>query len=159
MHWEAAAISGPFSLQGEWGWLGAGLSDAFRATNPSVADPTFSGGYISASYFLTGESRPYQASSGSFSRIKVTSPVHTGGPGAWEVGLRFDRVDLSDRAIFGGEQDLFVVGLNWYPHRLMRVMVNYSKADIKKAFLIPGLTGADGANDVETLGIRAQVNW
>ncbi len=156
---EAAAIRGPISLQGEWGWLEANLSDSFQASNPNLADPTFSGGYISASYFLTGESRPYSVSNGAFDRIRVKNPLHKGGLGAWELGLRFDRIDLSDNGILGGEQDLFVVGLNWYPNRFMRVMLNYARADIKRAFLVPILNGADGKNDVNSFGLRAQVNW
>jgi len=156
---EAAAIRGPISLQGEWGWLEANLSDSFQESNPNLADPTFSGGYISASYFLTGESRPYSVSNGAFDRIRVKNPLHKGGLGAWELGLRFDRIDLSDNGILGGEQDLFVVGLNWYPNRFMRVMLNYARADIKRAFLVPILNGADGKNDVDSFGLRAQVNW
>lgn len=156
---EAAAIRGPISLQGEWGWLEANLSDSFQASNPNLAGPTFSGGYISASYFLTGESRPYSVSNGAFDRIRVKNPLHKGGLGAWELGLRFDRIDLSDNGILGGEQDLFVVGLNWYPNRFMRVMLNYARADIKRAFLVPILNGADGKNDVNSFGLRAQVNW
>lgn len=156
---EAAAIRGPFSLQGEWGWLDAKLSDLFHASNPNLADPIFSGGYISASYFLTGENRPYSVSNGAFNRIRVKNPLHKGGFGAWEMGVRFDRIDLSDNGILGGEQDLFVVGLNWYPNRFMRVMLNYARANIKRAFLVPSLNGADGKNDVDSIGLRAQVNW
>lgn len=156
---EAAAIRGPFSLQGEWGWLDANLSDSFRASNPNLIDPTFNGGYVSTSYFLTGESRPYRASNGAFDRIQVKNPLHKGGLGAWEMGIRFDRIDLSDNGILGGEQDLFVVGLNWYPNRFMRVMLNYARADIKRAFLVPSLNGADGRNGVDSFGLRAQVNW
>jgi phosphate-selective porin OprO/OprP len=156
---EAAAMTGPFSLQGEWGWLDANLSDSFLASNPSLSDPSFNGGYISASYFLSGESRPYKASSGGFSRIKVKNPLHKGGLGAWELGIRIDRIDLSDNGISGGEQDLIVAGLNWYPNRYMRLMLNFARAEIKSAFLVPGLNGADGKNDVNSFGLRAQVNW
>jgi len=38
-----------------------------RDHGPSVR---FGGGYVSASYFLTGESRPYDRSAGLFGRLK-----------------------------------------------------------------------------------------
>lgn len=39
-----------------------------------------------------------------------------------------------------------------------RMMVNYSHASIKQAFDV-ALNGPDGKNTVNTLGIRAQVDW
>lgn len=156
---ETAAIAGPIAFQGEWGWLSANLSNSFKALNPGLSDPTFKGGYVSASYFLTGETRNYKASNGAFSGTKVLRPLHQGGPGAWQIGIRFDHIDLSDNGIFGGQQDTVILALNWHLNNNTRLMFNYSHSDIKKAFLVSALNGPDGANDVDAFGIRAQINW
>ena len=64
---EFAAINGPVWLTSEYAWLKAdtGLNNK----------PTFSGGYIEAGFFLTGESRSYNPDKGSWDRTKVSKPV------------------------------------------------------------------------------------
>ncbi|RMF11238.1 MAG: hypothetical protein D6763_03610 [Alphaproteobacteria bacterium] len=154
---ELAGVMGPFSAQAEYAWLKANLSDDFVG-NASLDDPTFTGGYISLSYFVTGESRAYKASKGSFQRIKVNKPVFEGGMGAWEIAARYDVIDLTDESIQGGEQDTWIIGVNWYLNRHTRFMINYSRSDIKDAFLVSD-NGPDGENDVDAFGIRFQVDW
>lgn len=151
---ELAGVMGPFSAQAEYAWQKADLSD------PAVGqdDPTFSGGYIDLSYFITGESRAYKGSKGSFQRIKVKDPVFDGGMGAWQVAVRYDTIDLTDEDIFGGEQDTWIIGLNWYLNRHTRFMMNYSHSDIDKAFDVAD-NGLDGKNKVDAFGLRFQVDW
>ena len=51
-----------------------------------VPDPTFNGWYVDASWFLTGETRPYK--DGVFQRVKVKNPVtwsKGSGWGAWQI--------------------------------------------------------------------------
>ncbi|PHZ85709.1 OprO/OprP family phosphate-selective porin [Paremcibacter congregatus] len=151
---EAAGVMGPISLQGEWAFVKANIKTPTTGEN----DPTFNGGYIEASYMLTGESRAYKGSKGSFQRIKVNNPVFEGGMGAWQVAARFDRIDLTDETFFGGEQDTFLVGLNWYLNRHTRFMMNYSHANIKNATDV-SKNDVNGKNKVDTIGFRAQVDW
>jgi len=68
---EAALVMGPFSLQGEYIRVDVDTSTG--------TDPAFSGYYAYASWFLTGESRPY--AEGKFNRVKAD--------GAWELAVRF----------------------------------------------------------------------
>lgn len=151
---EAAAVMGPLSVQGEWGFLSANISTpAAGETNP-----TFSGGYIELSYFLTGESRKYDPKKGSFQRINVNDPVFSGGKGAFQVAARYDRIDLSDKTFFGGEQNTLVIGANWWLNRHTRFMVNYSNSKIKNGADV-ALNDANGENSVNTFGIRAQIDW
>ncbi|PCI51696.1 MAG: hypothetical protein COB49_01175 [Alphaproteobacteria bacterium] len=151
---EMAAVMNSLSVQAEWATVKANLANPATGQN----DPTFSGGYIEASYILTGEKRSYKAKKGSFQRIKVNNPVFSGGMGAWQLAVRYDRIDLSDEGIFGGEQDTFIVGVNWWLNRHTRFMVNYSNSQIKNARDV-SLNDINGENSVNALGIRAQVDW
>lgn len=149
---EAAAVRGPLSLQLEYGWLVADLND------PAAGSATFSGGYASLSWFITGESRAYKAGKGTFDRVNVRRPVSEGGIGAWQIAARFDRIDLSDQGILGGEQDSFILGVNWHLNDHARLMANFSHSTIDNA-IFSGLNGLDGENDVDAIGFRAQVDW
>src|SRR5262245_2066750 len=51
---ELFYVLGPFSLQAENAWA---IANSAVVNNVGVGDPTFRGGYIQVSYFLTGENR------------------------------------------------------------------------------------------------------
>lgn len=115
---------GPFSLQAEYFYadLDTALSD----------DPEFDGYYAYASYFLTGERRKYSPSRGYFSRVKPLKNFNPdeGGWGAWEMGLRYSSLDLTDQDVEGGEAHNITVGLNWYLNPNVRIMFNYVNSDV-----------------------------
>ena len=118
---EMALVFGPLSLQGEYI-----LADVDRN---SGMNPSFDGYYVYASYFLTGEPRPYKK--GIFHRVKPKRDfLSDHGIGAIEVAGRYTSLDLSDKGISGGEIDDISIGLNWYLHPHARVMVNYVNADL-----------------------------
>jgi phosphate-selective porin OprO/OprP len=134
---EAALVAGPFSLQGEYMNAMTNTADG--------ADPTFSGFYAMASYFLTGENRPYKG--GLFGRVKPKKNFGAGGPGAWELAMRYSHLDLSDEEVQGGELDDITVGVNWYLNPNTRFMFNYVHADL------------DEVGQSDTLQTRAQVDF
>ncbi len=132
MNLEAAMVYGAFSLQSELflvGTEGAG----------GQADSDFYGAYVQASYFLTGEHRPYKRTSAAFGRVKpftnfwivrtVDGRIGT-GPGAWEVAARWswvemeDNVNLAAENLAGSLNDL-TLGVNWYLNPNTRLMFNY----------------------------------
>ncbi len=119
---EAALVYGAFSLQGEY--MGANVA------TPDGSDPSFSGYYAYASYFLTGEHRAYKNSTGTFDRVKPKTNFGKGGTGAWEVALRYSGLDLKDNPIQGGELEDVTFGLNWYLNPNVRTMFNYVLADL-----------------------------
>lgn len=136
---EGALVYGPFSLQGEY------FMNSIDTRY--LGDRDFDGYYAQASYFLTGEHRPYKNSGGVFDRVKPKRNFKFHGEeqgwGAWEVALRYSKIDLEDghtsffeqvlgidRQIWGGEEDNITVGLNWYLNPNARVMLNYINADI-----------------------------
>jgi phosphate-selective porin OprO/OprP len=118
---EAAAVFGPFSAQGEY--------LRYDTERSSGSDPSFDGWYAQASYFLTGESRPYKGDVGNFDRVKPKTPfsVKEGGWGAWEILARADNLDLNDEGagVTGGEMNNYTLGVNWYLRDNIRMMFNY----------------------------------
>jgi phosphate-selective porin OprO/OprP len=112
---EAATTVGPFSAQGEY--IGVSVERS------QESDPKFYGWYMQASWFLTGESRPYKK--GVYSRVKPLSVVGEGGYGAWELAARLSKIDLSSSGVDGGYEKDFTFGVNWYANPTIRFMANY----------------------------------
>ena len=111
---EAAFISGPFHVQGEYY-----RAEIDRQVS-TKEDLTFGGYYVEAGLFLTDDSRNYKASKGSFGRITPTSVN-----GAWQIAARFSKLDLIDQDISGGEADSVALGLNWFATSNLRFSANY----------------------------------
>ncbi len=116
---EAAFVFGPVSLQAEYHW-----ATVERSTG--LADADLEGGYVFASWFVTGESRPYDASKGTFGRVKTENGV--------ELAARYSRVDLSDvgAAASTGEEENITLGGNYYFNSNVRAMLNFVHADIDR---------------------------
>jgi len=122
---EWAVVLGPLSFQAE-------VVQAFVDAN-GVGDPCFWGGYLYASYFVTGEHRTYDRKKGVFSRVapKDNFQFRGGGWGAWELALRFSCIDLNSGTIRGGRENDLTAGLNWYIDPNIRIMLNYIHADVR----------------------------
>ncbi len=118
---ELAGQYGPVYLQSEYG-----VTEVDRVVGSSVS---FDGGYVQASWVITGENRDYK--DGSFARIKPKKPfsLAKGGWGAWEVAGRYSTLDLNDGNIAGGKEDNYSLGLNWYPNPYLRLLVDYIHFD------------------------------
>jgi phosphate-selective porin OprO/OprP len=89
----------------------------------------FNGFYIYASWFLTGESRNYDSTEAIFGHTKPKHNLHQGGIGAWEIGIRYSYLDLTDDTIFGGTEDNITLGLNWHPNNNMIFKANVIMAN------------------------------
>jgi phosphate-selective porin OprO/OprP len=119
---EVALVVGPFSLQGE------SMHSFVDATGEN---PNLYGLYVFASYFLTGEYRPYKLADAAFDRVRPKRNFFgsDGGWGAWELAARFSRLDLDDGAARGGALNDVTLALNWYLNPNVKVMLNYVFAD------------------------------
>ena len=119
---EGAFIQGPFSLQGEYVVAGVKQPDELRSV--------FYTFYVFGSYALTGEMRQYREDLGTIHRIRSKHEFRdgSGGIGAFEVALRFSRIDLNDGAIIGGTLNDLSFALNWYPTYPTRVSFNVIRA-------------------------------
>jgi phosphate-selective porin OprO and OprP len=149
---EFAWVQGPFSLQSEVANTALQRKDGEDDAN------NLWGGYLGASYFLTGEHREYDPKTGTFGRVKVKRPLLDGGAGAWQVGARADYIDLNNEGVKGGEQISYIGGLNWYPNNFVRFMLNGAVTQVFDAN--DSQAAADGnSNLIYGGGMRAQVDW
>ena len=126
---ELAFNYGPFRAQGEYYiYTVDGLNGS--------PDAEFDAWYLQASWILTGESYKYSMSKAAYSGVSPDNPfLAGGGMGAWELAARYSQADLNDSDLGigdqGGEQDIITVGLNWYPNKNVRFMLNYLNVDVE----------------------------
>jgi phosphate-selective porin OprO/OprP len=117
---EGAFIYDRFSLQGEYNHLHVNRYGF-------VADPNFDGYYVFGTVFLTGESRSFR--SGLPDRVKPFNDFNpaAGHWGAFELAVRYDRLDLTDHALSPLDHvaDSWTGGLNWYLNPNTRFIFNY----------------------------------
>jgi phosphate-selective porin OprO/OprP len=125
---DLAWVVGPFSLKGEY--IRADWSNVNFGSREEDFD--IHGWYVTGSYFLTGESKPYKG--GAFSRLKNVRSIFDfkkSSWGAWEVVARYDtmRVDeeIFDLGYASGSDEInsITMGLNWYPHNMVTIRFNY----------------------------------
>jgi len=149
---EAAFIWGPVSFTGEYTQNEVDIAPAI-----SSVSPTYTGWYVDAAWYLTGERRTYEE--GEFGRPKVKNPVYGGshGWGAWQIAGRYDVLDLSDKAaaIPGctacGEQKTWLLGINWWATDYVRFALNVTQSDIEG--------GVNDGAEIKGVGARAQIDW
>lgn len=85
-----------------------------------------SGYYVEASYLLTGETKRYNPTKGTFSVVRIRNPLDQGGYGAWEVAARLSHADLAERGLDRGVYDEYTLGVNWLPLENLKVLLNFS---------------------------------
>ena len=128
MNPEAAFVYGSLCLQSEFVQV--------QVDSEAADDPDFAGFYLFASYFLTGENRQYRQDDGGgeFTRVKIKDDfsLKNSGWGAWEVALRYSRIDLNDGNIQGGEKQSWSAALSWYLNPNVRWSFNYIKANVEE---------------------------
>ena len=116
-----------------------------------LADPSFGGWYVQGAWTLTGQPRRYNAANGGFDVPRVGKPFSLKARtwGVWELAARYSELDLDYRAgvagtvpsassVRGGEQQIFTIGLNWYPNNNVRFLADYQRVDVDR--LSPGGT-------------------
>ena len=159
---ELAAINGPWTLQAEW--LVANTHDAQRiagagGVGPVVENLMYQGGYVQLLYFLTGESDNYSLERMAFDRVKPFEnsfwvPTECGScfaKGAWQVGGRYNYLDLNDQGINGGELHNLTAGLNWFWNPNTKWQFNYiaTYRDVDETATFP-----DGSGWIHGWGMR-----
>lgn len=78
------------------------------------------GWYVDASYLLFGGKQNYDAGGAKYTRINPGKKW-----GDLELALRYQQCDFNSADYYGGAADAWTVGLNFYPSRNVKLMVNY----------------------------------
>lgn len=157
---QAAAVFGPFSVQGEW------FATVIQQTNAGTV--FLHGFYVDASYFLTGEHRGYDRTDAAFSQVAVRSPC-VRAPGRPATG--FGAIELTGRFAVGDFMSANLprptsglpafspqgatllqttFGVNWYLNDYTRIMVNYTLATPE---------GQGPAIPAHVFGLRTAIFW
>lgn len=156
---EFVAVWGPWCLESEYYAMEVNGSN-ISGTAKGNFGHFFDGGYLQASYFLTGENMTYVRRAAAFTRVTpyenfVNLPgerTHC-GLGAWQVAARYSWVDLNDQGVHGGHLDESTLGLNWYLNPNMHYAFNYCYTRVV------GL-GAGGATEsANGFGFRMTMNF
>jgi len=116
---ESLWTNGPFSVLAEYNrvWVDA----------PASGDPEFSGYYVTGSWVLTGEARPYDRTVGYARRV-----IPTGYWGAPELVLRYSHVDLDDQTVLGGSFDKTYLGINVWVSRQWKLGLGWGHTWLKR---------------------------
>jgi phosphate-selective porin OprO/OprP len=94
---------------------------------PEAGNPFFHGFYVTGSFVLTGESRPYNRALGLARRI-----VPRGRWGAPELVARFGAVELNGGSVRGGRYDRIDLGVNWWATTRWKMGVNAGRTWLKR---------------------------
>jgi phosphate-selective porin OprO and OprP len=144
---------GAFSVQSEYMWVALQRSAHDNAN--------FDGGYVQASYFLTGEHRPYIRKEGligrvipfeNFFRVRTENGGVCTGKGAWEVGYRLSYLNLTNAGVTGGRVTDNTFGLTWYLNPYTKLLFNYVHSETTDE-------GAFGRSIVDLVETRAMINF
>lgn len=135
---ELAAVQGPWTLQAEWLFCNTtnaqGLDANSNALGPVVNNLLYHGGYVQLFYFLTGESDNYSLERMAFDRLKPfenffcvqgEDGCHYSGRGAWQIGARYNYLDLDDQGLNGNRLHNVTLGLNWFLNPNTKWQFNY----------------------------------
>jgi phosphate-selective porin OprO/OprP len=150
---SAAELAG---FYGQAGWF---HYDVVRLK--ALPDPTFSGWYGVLSYSLSGETHDYDPTTASFRNLKPAHPLDEGGWGAWEIAGRFSNIDLdflplksaATGGVPGGDQNVWTVGLNWYPTNGLKFQLDFYNISAKHVNAPANNISADA------VGIRTQIQF
>jgi len=117
---------------------------------PSLA---FQGWYSAIGYTLFGNPRRYSIQEGGFLAPGV-SPDGEFDParnqwGALEIAARYSVADLNSRlerpdGVRGGQQTVWATGLNWYPNRHFKFMVDYNHFIVSRSTTTVNQNGRTG---------------
>lgn len=112
---ELAIIRTSIWASGEYGHRVVQTTSAYGTSQNAWA--------LAGGWFLTGDTPPYLARGGVWSRPQVRHPFTEGGSGAIELAMRYEGVDYSDNPT-GGKGKALTMGVNWYLNNFTRLQLN-----------------------------------
>jgi phosphate-selective porin OprO and OprP len=117
-------------LEALWNVGGYSLLAEYVRADLSTRDgprPVLDGYYLTGSWVITGEHRPYDRKAGYARRI-----LPSGRWGAVELIGRYGHVDLDDESVRGGTMDGWWAGVNWWATRRLKASVGYGNIDLDR---------------------------
>lgn len=155
---ELAWVCGPFSLQAEWkhALLNVKRDNISGSMVGGQGTSSIGGGYVHASYFVTGEHRNYNRKNGTFGRVSPLRPFdpRSGDWGAIQLAARFSYLELNDSGLYGGKGLSATAGINWHLYSNLRIIANYVYTNVDTG---PSLTSRGG--DIHVAQARAQLEF
>jgi phosphate-selective porin OprO/OprP len=141
---EGAVVWGAWLVQSEY--ITSFASDSFRLNGVPLGTTFSDGYYVQVLYFLTGEHRAYNHDRAGFSRVVpydtffLVRGMHglCHGKGAWQIGARYNYLDLRDGGLDGGIIRDWTLGLNWFLNPNLKIQWNYVYTDRDAPGAIPG---------------------
>lgn len=116
--WTAEVVGHYNGLRYEAAYIARGAYLNHKVNDKSAQ--WMKGWYVDASYLLFGGKQNYDAGGAKPTRINPGKKW-----GDVELALRYQQCDFNSKDYFGGACDAFTVGLNFYPTRNVKLMVNY----------------------------------
>lgn len=148
---ESFWVHGPVKLQGEMM-----KTEVTRTVNQ---DYNFDSFYVSGVWNLTGETWGYK------DYVVTTGLPNEPANGMWQLGVRYDKVDLNDgkftapstvTGVLGGKESNWTVGLNWYLRSNFKIALNYVKVNSERYSSSKKLFVEDNPSIIE---VRTQLYW
>jgi phosphate-selective porin OprO/OprP len=133
---EAVWVRGPFKLQAEMMRTNVGRD--------AHADYDFDTWYVSGLWNPKGETWGYK------NGVVTTGLPDDPAAGMWQLGARYDHVDLNDDGVAGGKESNWTLGVNYYWRSNFKLMANYVKVDSDKGGV---------QDDPSIVEFRAQLYW
>jgi phosphate-selective porin OprO/OprP len=182
---ELAVAYGPFKFQSE---MADSKFDAKAAARAKELNATVKTQYVALVYNITGEDFAKSYSKGAFGGIKPTSEfmkdyggVVGNGTGAWQVGYRYSKYDVSltqpVNAVNGVSENKVTndtssryqnsptantstYSLNWILNSNARVMFNYSQTKFgKKVEYLDTDSNSSSTTKEDIFSVRTQINF
>jgi len=174
-----------FYVQGEYYHYKLDRQRANAAGAADLGSFDFDGWYVQTSWIVTGETKRYDIKNASFGAPRPNGPFGFGDSlGVIELAARYSAVDLNDgtsggptcsgtglvaavtsTCVRGGEQDIVTLGVNWYPNRNVRFMLNYQFVDVDRLAYpnnpvgVAGGPNAQIGQDYNALALRTQYSF
>ena len=157
---EGAWIHNNFSVQGEY----SNIAVERLATTAPGSNPDVKVGYAFVSFWPTGETRNYDATTGEVKRPKILNPITAGGFGGLELALRYDYADLTEAydtastpasktlSQDAGKYTAWTLGVNYYPTAFVRFQANYTDGTVDPVVALHG-------SDIKQFQLRAQLDF
>lgn len=147
---ELAGVWGPFSLAAEY--MGATV-ERHLATQDNL---DFTGYYVSATYFVTGQSRGWSKGASKWDRTKDAF-------NAWELAIRWDGLNLNDEValspVRAGAETNITGAVNYYVNPWVRFMFNVSSMNVRQKRPVTGGTFSGETQGPMAYWLRAQVDF